>query len=91
MLPSSTMCYLYISWSKSNQLSAMLSRGREVGGCLWWLSRQLRLATTVSRSPDYAKVEQADVDHFRKILGPQGVVTDPDALKTFNKWVHHMQ
>ena len=64
----------------------MLSRrGREVGGYVWRLSGQLRLAATISRSPDYAKVEQADVDHFRNILGPQGVVTDPDALRTFNK------
>lgn len=62
------------------------------------LSASLRLRLThklargaqtaaVSRHNDYASITDADIAHFRGILGDRGVITDPDALQPLNKSV----
>lgn len=60
----------------------------------WSASSWLRYVCTFTRSAqtaattrrdDYAAITDADVAHFRNILGERGVVTDPDALQPLNK------
>ena len=62
----------------------------------WHASSRLRLACKLSRGAqtaatvrrdDYASIKDADLQHFRSILGDRGVVTDPDALQPLNKSV----
>lgn len=49
------------------------------------LVRHAQTATAISRRDDYAVITDADIAHFRSILGDRGVVTDPDALQPLNK------
>ncbi|CAI5969162.1 unnamed protein product [Closterium sp. NIES-64] len=38
----------------------------------------------VSRDPQFATLEDADVEYFQGILGERGVITDPDAVAAAN-------
>lgn len=38
----------------------------------------------VPRDPRFARLEQQDIDYFRSVVGETGVLTDPDALQTYN-------
>lgn len=47
------------------------------------------LITAPFRDPRFAKLTEADVEHFRGILGAAGVVTDASELAAFNKdWMN---
>ncbi len=47
------------------------------------LFKLTRLSSTLQRKP-YAKLEELDINHFRNILGAQGVVTDPAEIQPHN-------
>lgn len=38
-----------------------------------------------ARNTTFKRVDQDDVNHFRSILEPSGILTDPDAISPFNK------
>jgi len=42
---------------------------------------------TLQRSTRFAELTQDDLAFFRSVLGDRGVVTDPDALEPYNKYV----
>jgi hypothetical protein len=50
------------------------------------LASAARAASTsaLQRGEQYARLEAADVEFFRGVLGDKGVITDPDALEPYN-------
>ncbi|CAI5489134.1 unnamed protein product [Closterium sp. Naga37s-1] len=64
-------------------LSALLSPGPE--SLPSGATAQAGYATVaVSRDPQFATLEDADVEYFKGILGERGVITDPDAVAAAN-------
>ena len=39
------------------------------------------------RDPNYARVDNGDIDFFRGLLGDTGVITDSTALQALNQYV----
>ena len=49
----------------------------------------VRHASTKTRSPAYAELSEADINYFRDLLGPHGVVTDANSLETINRYSYN--
>ncbi|CAI5471688.1 unnamed protein product [Closterium sp. Yama58-4] len=80
--PSATTCISAVS-SALVGLRALLSPGPESlpSGAT---ARAAYATVAVSRDPQFATLEDADVEHFKGILGERGVITDPDAVAAAN-------
>ena len=65
-------------------LSQLSRRCRLQPRAAWRCSVRAASSYAVPRDPRFGRLEQHDVDYFRSVVGETGVVTDPDALQTYN-------
>lgn len=65
-------------------LTQLSSRCRVTLSAAWHSTLRAASSYTVPRDPRFARLEQQDIDYFRCVLGESGVLTDPDALQTYN-------
>jgi hypothetical protein len=49
-------------------------------------ARRYLAVKPVYRNTDYAEVSDTDLDYFKEVIGPHGVVTDADALDPLNRY-----
>ena len=65
-------------------LTQLSSRCRASLSAAWHSTLRAASSYTVPRDPRFARLEQQDIDYFRSVVGEAGVLTDPDALQTYN-------
>ena len=70
------------------------SAARRIDEVAWPWSKQacdVRMFSAASaagqRNPDFSVLTDADLQHFKQILGSNAVVTGPDALQKYNRQV----
>lgn len=65
----------------------LLQPARQPAAIQRMLQQQLRAAssTPLRRNPAYSSLNDDDVEFFRSVLGPRGVVTDASALEPLNR------